>query len=329
MVIKGFGGPEVFELAELPKPQLRAGHVLIRVAASSVNPIDYKIRSGLLKAIAPETGVLGFDVAGVVEEVGEGVTDFAIGDEVFGCTGAVTEHSGSLAEYQIADARLLAKCPANLPLVNAAAIPLVAITAWDGLIRGARVQAGERVLVHGATGGVGHAGIQIAKLAGAEVFATVSSEAKAEIAREFGATPINYREQSVEEYVAEHTGGDGFNVVFDTIGGDNVARCFEAAAIEGRVASVNTRTTCDLSPLHAKALSLHVVFMVIPIFYKQAEGRKRHGEILRDLASKVEAGEYRPLIDEHRFSFEQVGDAHALLESGKAIGKIVLTGFPS
>ena len=262
MTIKGFGGPEVFGISSLPMPECGKGQVLIRVAASTVNPIDYKIRSGLLEAIAPESGILGFDVAGTVEKTGEGVSDLQPGDEVFGCTGAVLEHSGSLAEFQVADATLLSKKPSNLSLEEAVALPLVSITAWDALIRGAIIREGERVLVHGAAGGVGHVGIQLAKNAGADVYATVSSGEKADIARTLGAQPINYKEQSVEQYVEEHTGGRGFDVVFDTVGGENLTRSLEAAALEGRVTSVNTRTTADLSLLHQKALSLHVVFMV-------------------------------------------------------------------
>ena len=329
MTIKGFGNPEVFEISSLPVPECGKGQVLIRVAASTVNPIDYKIRSGLLEAIAPESGILGFDVAGTVEETGEGVIDLQPGDEVFGCTGAVLEHSGSLAEFQVADATLMSKKPGNLSLEEAVALPLVSITAWDALIRGAVIREGERVLVHGAAGGVGHVGIQLAKNAGADVYATVSSGEKADIARTLGAQPINYKEQSVEQYVEEHTGGRGFDVVFDTVGGENLTRSLEAAALEGRVTSVNTRTTADLSLLHQKALSLHVVFMVIPILYNQVEGKARHGEILRDITSRVEREEFRPLIHEQRFSFEDVGQAHTLLEQGKATGKIVLTGFKS
>ncbi len=329
MTIEGFGGPEVFRASSLPKPVAGKGQVLIRGAASTVNPIDYKIRSGLLKAIAPESGVLGFDVAGTIEETGEGVSGLKPGDEVIGCTGAVLEHSGALAEFQVADASLLAKKPANLSLQEAVALPLVSITAWDALIRGTGIAEGERVLVHGATGGVGHVGIQLAKNAGANVYATVSSKGKATIARTLGAQPINYKEQSVEQYVDEHTAGKGFDVVFDTVGGENLTRSLEAAALEGRVTSVNTRTTADLSLLHQKALSLHVVFMVIPILHNQALGKTRHGEILREITRRVENNEFKPLIHEQRFPFEEVGSAHTLLEQGEAIGKIVLTGFES
>ena len=121
----------------------------------------------------------------------------------------------------------------------------------------------------------------------------------------------------------------GFDVGFDTVGGENLPRSLEAAALEGRVTSVNTRTTADLSLLHQKALSLHVVFMVIPILHNQPEGRARHGEILREITRRVENNEFKPLIHEQRFPFEEVGSAHALLEQGGATGKIVLTGFKS
>ena len=327
MVIKNFGEAEVFERAEIPKPELKPGHVLIRVKASAVNPIDYKIRSGLLKSLAPETGVLGFDVAGTIEEVGDGVSKFVAGDEVFGCSGAVKEHSGALAEYQLVDANLLAKRPANLSLEECVALPLVSITAWDALIRGANIKEGEYVLVHGGAGGVGHLGIQLAKMKGAEVFSTVSSDEKAEIVKGYGATPINYRNLSVTQYVEEYTNQKGFDVVFDTVGGDNLMRSFEASKLEGRVTSVNTRITCDLSILHQKALSLHVVFMIIPILYNQDKGKAQHGKILNEIVRGVESEDITPLIHKEVFPFKKVSEAHSLLESGKATGKIVLRGF--
>ncbi len=329
MVITGFGEPsDVFAETEIPKPEVEPGRVLLRVAASSVNPVDHKIRSGLLEAIAPdEPRVLGCDVAGVVEAVGEGVSDLAPGDRVYGCTGGSKGNPGALAEYQLADPALLARCPTAIPLADCAAVPLVAITCWDALVRGAEVGAGDRVLVHGGCGGVGHMGVQIAKMRGAEVYATVSTEAKAEIVRSFGATPIFYREQGVAEYVAEHTGGTGFDVVFDTVGGDNIARSFEAAALEGRVTSVNTRAEVDLSPMHQKALSLHVVFMLIPILHNRPGGRRRHGGILREITAAIDSSAVRPLIDPQRFPFGRVAAAHDHLVSGDAVGKILLEGF--
>jgi NADPH:quinone reductase len=326
MVVREFGGPEVFELRNVPVPVRRAGQVLVRVQASSVNPVDTKIRSGMLAAIAPaEPVVLGCDVAGIVVEADE-ESGFSPGDHVYGCAGGVKGCPGALAEYMAADAALLARMPAGLGFAEAAALPLVGITAWEGLVDRAKVEPGQRVLIHAGAGGVGHVAVQIAAARGAEVWTTVSSAEKAAVARGLGAAgTINYRQQSVAEYVQEATGGAGFDVVMDTVGGENVARCFEAAAVGGTVVSISTRTSADLSPLHAKGLSLHVVFMLIPMLYNRA--RAHHGEILRELAALVEAGRLRPLLDGARFTFAEAAQAHARLGSGEATGKVVLTGF--
>jgi NADPH:quinone reductase len=288
--------------------------------------VDTKIRSGMLAAIAPDPHVPGCDVAGTVEALGEGVSGFRPGDAVYGCAGGVKGCHGALAEYMTADAALLAPMPAGLSFEEAAALPLVCITAWDGLMDRANVQAGQRVLVHGGAGGVGHVAVQLCAARGAEVWATVSTPEKAAIARSMGAAgTIDYRAQSVADYVQQVTAGRGFDVVFDSVGGENVARCFEAAAVSGTVVSISTRTSADLSPLHAKGLSLHVVFMLIPMLY--GSGRARHGQILREISALVEAGKLRPLIDAQRFTFATAAAAHAHLASGQATGKIVLTGF--
>lgn len=223
----------------------------------------------------------------------------------------------------LADADLLAKKPGSLTVREAAALPLVSITAWEALIDRANVRPGQRVLVHGAAGGVGHVAMQIARAAGATVFATGSSEEKLAIARELGAgAAINYRESSVEDYVAEHTGGLGFDVVFDTVGGESLDRSFEAARSNGQVLSISTRGDYDLSPLHAKGLSLHVVFMLLPLV--ENRGRAHHGEILARLARMVDAGRVRPLLDETRFGLYEAAEAHRRLESGEALGKVTL-----
>ncbi len=173
MTITRFGGTEVFQPAEVAKPELKAGHVLVRIAASSVNPVDYKIRElGEALPFAPKLpAILGTDFAGTVEALGEGVTDYAIGDEVYGCAGGLGELPGSLAEYILADSRLIARKPKNLSMAESAALPLVAITAYEGLVR-ANTGAGKKVLVHGGSGGVGHVALQLAKHFGADVYAT-------------------------------------------------------------------------------------------------------------------------------------------------------------
>lgn len=324
-LITRFGEPEVFTQDEMPRPRIGGRDILIRVEATSVNPVDVKIRGGMLPPIAPDLpAVLHGDVAGVVEEVGENVAAFARGDGVYACAGGVKGLGGALAEFMIADPDLVAPKPRSLSMAEAAALPLVGITAWDGLIDRARVQAGQLVLVHGGTGGVGQIGIQLAKHAGATVHATVSIEEKGRIARELGADAvINYRDESVADYVAERTAGRGYDVVFDTVGGDNTDHAFEAAALNGTVITTSSSQAYDLSPMHAKGLTLHVVFMLIPMLHNL--DRARHGAILRSLARLVDDGAVRPLVDRRRFSFQDVGAAHRLLESGDALGKVVVT----
>ncbi|MGG6361728.1 zinc-dependent alcohol dehydrogenase family protein [Peribacillus frigoritolerans] len=323
-IIQSFGDPSVFQLEEVSKPELKPGHVLIQVKASSVNPIDTKVRAGAVPAVAPEfPAVLHGDVAGLVSAVGEGVTEFKVGDEVFGCAGGFKGTGGALAEFMLADADLLAHTPKNLTMEEAAALPLVAITAWEALFNRAHLVPGQDILIHAATGGVGHIAIQLAKWQGATVYTTASSQEKLEIGTRLGAdVTINYREESVHDYVQKYTDRKGFDVVFDTVGGENLDRSFEAAAVHGTVAAIAARSTHDLSPVHSKGLSLHVTFMLLKILNKDMH--KQYGEILKKVAKVVEEGKLRPLVDPNMFTFDEVSKAHEYLESGKAIGKIVL-----
>lgn len=324
-LIQSFGDPSVFKLKEISKPELKPGHVLIQVKATSVNPIDIKVRAGAVPAVAPEfPAVLHGDVAGLVVSVGEGVTEFKIGDEVFGCAGGFRGTTGgALAEFMLADVDLLAHKPKNLTMEEAAALPLVTITAWEALFNRARIMPGQDLLIHGATGGVGHIAIQLAKWGGATVYTTASSQEKLEIGTRLGAdVTINYREESVHDYVQKYTNGKGFDVVFDTVGGENLDRSFEAAAVHGTVLAIAARSTHDLSPVHSKGLSLHVTFMLLKILNKDMH--KQYGEILKKVARVAEEGKLRPLLDSNIFTFDEVSEAHEYMESGKAIGKVVL-----
>ncbi|KMQ74835.1 zinc-dependent alcohol dehydrogenase family protein [Marinobacter subterrani] len=325
MVIEEFGGPEVFVEREMPTPEPAAGQVRIRVIASSVNPIETKIRSGLVKTGPAMPAILNGDVAGVVDKVGPGVTSLAAGDEVFGCAGGVRGWQGALADYMIADVRLLVRrTPAmSLPLAECAALPLVFLTAWTALVDRAGIQSGEHVLIHAGTGGVGHVAIQIAKAMGARVATTVSTEDKAELARRLGADDtIFYREESVKDYSQRLTEGRGFSLVFDTVGRENVDRSIEATAISGRLCSINTRSTHDLTAMHAKGLTLHVIFRSIPLLH--GIGMDDQPRLMAALSDMLEQGSVRPLLDEHRYAFRQIGEAHRRIESGLAVGKILL-----
>jgi NADPH2:quinone reductase len=325
MIIHRFGGPEVFTPANLPKPRLKAGHVLVEVHASSVNPIDYKLRKGLFPAITPPfPAVLHGDVSGVVVKIGAGVRRFKRGDAVYGCAGGVLGQGGALAEFMCCPEVLLAKKPRPLGHAEAAAMPLAAITAWEAIIDRACVRPGDRVLIHGGTGGVGHLALQLAKWAGGRVAVTASSDEKLRLAKKLGADhTIHYKNEAVQAYVGRITRGRGFDVTFDTVGGTNLEKSFEAAARCGRVAAIAARGRADLTLLHMKGLTLHAVFMLIPMLH--GAGREHHGEILNTLARLVDEGRVRPLIDEERFSFRDVAAAHRKLELGRAVGKVVLT----
>lgn len=325
MVIKQFGEDSVFEAAEIEKPQVKPGHLVIKIAASSVNTVDTMIRAmGTdLAPISPADlpAVLGMDFAGTVEEVGEGVTGYAIGDEVYGCAGGLSDIPGALAEYMLADANLVAHKPKNISMREAAALPLVGITAYEGLVR-AGVKEGQKVLVHGGSGGVGHVALQIAQHFGADVYSTGGGDTQLELIEKLGATGINYKTETVASYVERHTAGKGFDVVYDSIGADNLINSFEAAALNAQVATTVSMLELDLTLAHFKGLSLHVVFMLIPMLHNYK--REDHAEILKAIASIVEAGGIQPIVDDQVFSMNEVDKAHDRLTSGKALGKVVV-----
>lgn len=323
-VINRHGGPEVFEEATLPDPQAGPGQVRIQVRASSVNPLDTKIRSGRVPAGPAFPAILGGDVAGIIDQVGAGVTGFQVGDPVVGSAGGVRGYPGALADLMVADACLVTPAPRRLPLETCAVLPLVFMTAWSALVDRAQIRPEEHVLIHAGAGGVGHVAVQLAKARGARVATTVSSEEKGAIARGLGADDvILYPREPVADYVQRLTGGTGFPLVFDTVGGRNLDASFEAAAVSGRVCSINTRSTHDLSPLHAKNLTLHVIFRLVPLLYRME--REHQSWILRNMTEMVDAGTLQPLLAARRFRFAEIADAHRYLESGQAVGKILLT----
>src|SRR4051794_33106470 len=215
-------------LSTISMPEIGPREVLVRVRASGVNPLDTKIQAGAAAhARHPLPAIPGIDLAGVAEQTGREVSRFKPGDEVYGMIGGVGGHPGSLAEFAAVDADLLALKPANLGMREAAALPLVFITAWEGLVDRSGVSAGQKVLVHGGGGGVGHIAIQIARAFGADVFATGSEPRRAVIER-FGAAFIDHHAETVAEYVARYTDGRGFDLVYDTGGGATLDASFTA-----------------------------------------------------------------------------------------------------
>lgn len=323
MVLNSYGNDAAFKAAEVNKPEIKPGHLLIKIAATSVNTVDTMIRNmGKDLPLSPDNpAILGMDFAGTVEAVGGGVDAYSVGDEVYGCAGGLADLPGSLAEYIVADSNLVAFKPKNLSMREAAALPLVGITAYEGLMR-AGVKRGQKVLVHGGSGGVGHIALQLAKYFGAEVYSTGGGDPQLTLIKELGATPINYKTEKVEDYVDEHTGGGGFDVVFDSVGGANMINSFNAAALNGHIASTVSLCEIDLSVAHFKGLSLHVVFMLIPMLHNTK--RKEHAEILKNISQIAEEGGLKPVVDNNQYKLDQVGEAYARLESGKGMGKIVI-----
>ena len=321
MTVEVAGGD--FVLKELPVPAAQPGQVLVRIVASGVNPLDTKIRAGqAAHAQQPLPAVLGLDLAGVVVSMGAGVSGLRPGDEVYGAAGGVGGLQGTLAGYAAVDARLVALKPQNLTMREAAALPLAAITAWEGLVDRANVGEGDKVLVHGGAGGVGHIAVQLARARGAEVFTTVAKE-QFGIAEGFGAVAIDYQAGSVDDYVARHTGGTGFDVVFDTVGGATLDTSFSAARrYGGHVLSILGWGTHKLAPLSFRSATYTGVFTLYPMI--SGQGREHHGDILREIAKLVEAGRLTPRLDPHRFDLGSALAAHQRVESGAAQGKVVV-----
>ena len=310
-----------FRVAPIARPVPAEGQVLVRIRASGVNPLDTKIHAGeAAHARHPLPAILGLDLAGTVAAVGPGVTGFRIGDEVYGMTGGVGGVQGSLAEYAAVDARLLAPKPTTLSAREAAALPLVFITAWEGLVDRARIQAGQKVLVLGGAGGVGHVAVQIALAAGAEVYAVDGTDKQAFITS-LGAIAID-RAEPVADYVGRLTAGRGFDLVYDTIGGVGLDTAFQAVRRFGHVVSCLGWGAHALAPLSFRAATYSGVFTLLPLL--TGEGREHHGEILREATRLAEAGKLMPRMDPRHFTLDDVADAYAALRAGETAGKLVV-----
>jgi NADPH2:quinone reductase len=312
-----------FRVTSIARPIAQSGQVLVRIMASGINPLDLKIRSGEAEhARHSLPAILGIDMAGVVTAVGAGVTDFRIGDEVYGMTGGVGGIQGSLAEYATVDVGLLALKPAHFSMREAASLPLVFITAWEGLVDRAHITSGQTVLVKGGAGGVGSMAIQIARAFGATVFAT-DAGVRSHISKQLGATPIDHQQMQVEEYVTAHTAGRGFDVVYDTTGGASLDASFKAVTRFGHVVSSLGWGTHALAPLSFRAATYSGVFTLLPLL--TGVGKAHHGDILREATRLAELGMIKPLLDPHYFDLDTVDEAYSLVESRQAQGKVVIS----
>ena len=317
VVLNSFGGPDAFELRELPKPVPGPGQVLVRVHATSVNPLDFQVRRGDYPDLVPLPAITGHDVSGVVEAVGAGVTAFAPGDEVW-YTPQIFGGPGSYAEYHVAAENIIGKKPASLSHMEAASLSLVGGTAWEALVGRTAPRVGETILVHGGAGGVGHVAIQLAKAIGARVITTVRGT-NFEFARNMGADVlIDYENEDYVDAVMRETSGRGVDVVVDTIGGDTLSRSAEALAQLGRLVTiVDIAQPQNLIHAWGKNASYHFVFT-----------RQNRGK-LDELSALVERGQLRPHVGA-TYTLAEIPLAHARLESrDKGLrGKIAIAVVP-
>ncbi|WLH16731.1 zinc-dependent alcohol dehydrogenase family protein [Pseudomonas simiae] len=316
-ILKSFGSPDSFELCEVPKPVPHTGQVLVRVHATSINPLDYQVRRGDYADLVPLPAITGHDVSGVVEAIGPGVTNFAPGDEVW-YTPQIFDGPGSYAEYHVAAENIVAKKPLSLSHLEAASLSLVGGTAWEALNVRAALRVGESILIHGGAGGVGHVAIQLAKAIGAKVFTTVR-EANAEFVKRMGADVIiDYEKEDYVDAIMWETAGRGVDVVFDTLGGNTLSRSPDALAQMGRVVSiVDISQPQNLVQAWGKNASYHFVFT-----------RQNRGK-LDELSSLVVQGQLRPHVGAV-YALADIGLAHARLESRNngVQGKIAIAVAP-
>jgi len=301
--INNYGGPEVLNYEDAPRPQPGEGEVLIRVHATSVNPIDWKVREGLMKDFWPHKFplILGWDLSGVVEELGRGVSRFKIGDEVYSLPDPT--RNGAYADYIVVREPELALKPNSLHHIRAAAVPLAALTAWQALFDTAQLQPGQRVLIHAGSGGVGHLAVQLAKWKGAHVFATASSKNQELLRRLRVDDAIDYTKQKFEDFARD------VDVVLDTIGGETQERSWSVLKRGGNLVSLVQ------PPSEKKAEELGVRATML--------GAQPNGAQLEEIAKIIDSGRLVPVID-RILPLSEARRAHELSQSGHTPGKIVL-----
>ncbi|WP_394841897.1 NADP-dependent oxidoreductase [Pendulispora brunnea] len=325
--IDRYGGPEMLSLRDLPEPEPGPGDLLVEIRAASVNPVDFKIRSGGVKVLVKDRFplVLGSDVSGVVMRVGPGVTRFAPGDEVF--ARLRKDRIGGFAERVLVDEAFAVRKPAKLTHAEAASIPLVGLTAYQALIEIAKLEKGQRVLIHAGSGGVGTFAIQLARHLGATVATTASSRNRALVEGLGASEVVDYKTQRFEEVVAP------CDVVFDTQGGETLERSFRIVKEGGAVVTVGGKPDAKF----AKAWGLNPVIVLALGFLMRKVTRlarerratfeylfmRPDAEQLARIAALLDDGVIRPVVD-RTFPFAQTKEALAYVESGRAVGKVVV-----
>jgi NADPH:quinone reductase len=326
IVMTAPGKPDVLELKEVPEPTIEnPQEILVKIHAAGINPIDTKLRQRGTFYPEQMPAILGCDGAGEVVEIGSEVYKFQTGDRVYFCQGGLGASAGNYAEYIVLDERFVARMPTSVSFAEAAAAPLVLITAWEALYDRARVDAGQQVLIHAGAGGVGHVAIQLAKLKDASVATTVSSREKADFVEELGSDlAIFYQESDFVQTALDWTGGQGVDVAFDTVGGELLESTFPAVKLYGDVVTIlepDAKTNWKVA--RNKNLRVSFELMLTPMLQNIVSEQQAQARILTQCTRLIDAGKLKIHMSK-TFPLAEAAEAHKLLETGSMVGKIVL-----
>ena len=326
VIMTKVGSPEVLEYRDIDKPNIKSTtELLIRIQAAGVNPVDTKLRQGLYP-MDNLPAVLGCDGSGTVEAVGSEVSKFKVGDDVYFFHGGVGSIQGNYAEFRTIEERFLARKPASLNFTEAAAAPLALITAWETLHDRAQIKSGQTVFINAGAGGVGHLAIQLAKIAGANVCTTASSEEKSDFVRSLGADlVINYKKQDFVEAIMDWTDSKGVDVVMDNVGGEWIEKSFSAVAHYGHfVTLLQPDKETDWTVARQRNIGIHLEIMLSPLLFDLQDAQKHQTFILEECARYFDDGKLKIHISKS-MPLAEAATAHADIETGTTTGKIVLT----
>jgi NADPH2:quinone reductase len=325
IVMTAAGAPEVLQLQDVAEPIItRPTQIKVRLKAAGINPIDTKVRARGLFYGAQPPAILGCDGAGEVVEIGSAVRRFQVGDSVWFCHGGLGREPGNYAEYTVLEETEAEFKPGTADWPEAAAAPLVLITAWEALFDRGGLEEGQSVLIHAGAGGVGHVAIQLAKARGADVITTVSNDAKAAFVRALGADAvINYREQDLVAEVMRLTEGRGVDLAFDTVGPAVFEQTIPAVAHYGTLVTILEPSGVALSEARMRNLTIAFTLMLTPMLRDLAEAREHHGEILRVCGEWMDADRLKLHVSE-RFPLAEAAAAHRLIGQGHVQGKLIL-----
>ena len=322
------GNPDVLQLRDIPEPKIKQPQeILIRLKAAGINPIDTKLRRRGTFYPEQMPAILGCDGAGIVEEIGTAVTKFQPGDEVYFCAGGLGKQgTGNYAELAVVDENFVAAKPKSISFAEAAAAPLVLITAWESIYDRGRLESGQTALIHAGAGGVGHTAIQLAKIRGAKVATTVSTQDKARLARQLGADyPILYKDTNFVKAILNWTDGKGVDLAFDTVGGQNFYDTFGAVKVYGDIVTILAPGTENMNWKVARNRNLRISLelMLTPALQELYASQKYHGEILKQCATWIDEGKLTIHLSQ-TFPLAQAAIAHQALENGTILGKTAL-----